>query len=97
MARRFGEHPVQLHIVEHAGVAPDLLTCGKGVTGGYLPLSAVLATSSLLVQETNIKCTQYTTAFVSKAMTTFVTKATTTFVTKATTTFVTKATMTVVT
>ncbi|MFI0433214.1 MAG: adenosylmethionine--8-amino-7-oxononanoate transaminase [Candidatus Nanopelagicales bacterium] len=32
---------------EHAGVAPDLLTCGKGVTAGYLPLSAVLATEDL--------------------------------------------------
>jgi adenosylmethionine-8-amino-7-oxononanoate aminotransferase len=33
--------------IEHASVAPDLLTCGKGLTAGYLPLSAVLATSSV--------------------------------------------------
>ena len=28
--------------VEHADIRPDMITCGKGVTGGYLPLSAVL-------------------------------------------------------
>ncbi len=33
--------------VEHAGVAPDLLVLGKRVTGGVLPLSAVLATDEM--------------------------------------------------
>jgi len=33
--------------VEQAEVAPDLLTCGKGLTGGVLPLSAVLATEEV--------------------------------------------------
>jgi adenosylmethionine-8-amino-7-oxononanoate aminotransferase len=33
--------------VDHVGVTPDLLTCGKGLTGGYLPLSAVLARESV--------------------------------------------------
>ncbi len=31
----------------HAGITPDLLTCGKGITAGYLPLSAVLATNKV--------------------------------------------------
>jgi adenosylmethionine-8-amino-7-oxononanoate aminotransferase len=29
---------------EHEGVVPDLLTCAKGLTGGYLPLAATLTT-----------------------------------------------------
>jgi adenosylmethionine-8-amino-7-oxononanoate aminotransferase len=37
----------QMWAVEHADVVPDLLTCGKGLTAGYLPLSAVLATEEI--------------------------------------------------
>jgi adenosylmethionine-8-amino-7-oxononanoate aminotransferase len=33
--------------VDHVDVTPDLMTCGKGLTGGYLPLSAVLARESV--------------------------------------------------
>jgi adenosylmethionine-8-amino-7-oxononanoate aminotransferase len=33
--------------VEHAGVSPDLLVLGKRVTGGVLPLSAVLASEAI--------------------------------------------------
>jgi adenosylmethionine-8-amino-7-oxononanoate aminotransferase len=32
---------------EQAGVAPDLLCLSKGITGGYLPLSCVLATDEI--------------------------------------------------
>jgi adenosylmethionine-8-amino-7-oxononanoate aminotransferase len=33
--------------VEHAGVSPDLMVVGKRVTGGVLPMSAVLATQEI--------------------------------------------------
>ena len=32
---------------EHAGITPDLLLLGKGLTGGYLPMSAVMATDKV--------------------------------------------------
>jgi len=32
---------------EQAGIAPDFLCLSKGITGGYLPLSAVLATDTI--------------------------------------------------
>ncbi|MGH7831021.1 MAG: adenosylmethionine--8-amino-7-oxononanoate transaminase [Candidatus Binatia bacterium] len=32
---------------EHDGVSPDILCLGKGITGGYLPLAATLATEEI--------------------------------------------------
>lgn len=32
---------------DHEGVSPDLMTIGKGITGGYLPLAATLVTDQI--------------------------------------------------
>jgi len=37
----------RMFAVQHAGVAPDLMCVGKGISGGYLPLAATLATDEI--------------------------------------------------
>ena len=48
---RRGGHRLRPHramfACEHEGVAPDLLCLGKGITGGYLPLAATLASEAI--------------------------------------------------
>ena len=35
---------------EHAGISPDLLCLGKGITGGYLPLAATLTSERIFAR-----------------------------------------------
>jgi adenosylmethionine-8-amino-7-oxononanoate aminotransferase len=37
----------RLFACEHAGITPDILCLGKGITGGYLPLAATIATEEI--------------------------------------------------
>ncbi len=37
----------KMFAVDHEGVAPDLLCLGKGISGGYLPLAATLASEEI--------------------------------------------------
>ena len=37
----------EMFACEHAGVSPDILCLAKGITGGYLPLAATLATEQI--------------------------------------------------
>jgi adenosylmethionine-8-amino-7-oxononanoate aminotransferase len=39
----------RLFACEHASIAPDLMCVAKGITGGYLPLAATLATEDVFV------------------------------------------------
>jgi len=34
--------------IEWSGVTPDIVTCGKGMTGGYMPVGAVLASERIV-------------------------------------------------
>jgi adenosylmethionine-8-amino-7-oxononanoate aminotransferase len=34
--------------IEWSGVSPDLVTCGKGMSGGYMPVGAVLASARIV-------------------------------------------------
>ena len=37
----------RMFAAEHAGIAPDLLCLGKGITGGYLPLAATISSEEI--------------------------------------------------
>jgi len=46
VATGFG-HTGRMFACEHEGVSPDILILAKGITGGYLPLAATLATEKI--------------------------------------------------
>ncbi|MFC1735418.1 adenosylmethionine--8-amino-7-oxononanoate transaminase [Candidatus Hydrogenedentota bacterium] len=35
---------------DHAGITPDIMTIGKGMTGGYMPMSAAVATNRIFCE-----------------------------------------------
>jgi len=37
----------QMFACDHEGVTPDIMTVGKGITGGYLPMSATITTEAV--------------------------------------------------
>jgi taurine-pyruvate aminotransferase len=56
----------KLFAVEHSGVRPDLMTLAKGITSGYLPLGATVASEQvfehfLSAKDQNAKFTQVST------------------------------------
>ena len=44
--------------VDHDGVTPDLLTCAKGLTGGYAPGGAVLMTERIARHRADIEAAE---------------------------------------
>jgi adenosylmethionine-8-amino-7-oxononanoate aminotransferase len=38
----------RFYAIEWSGVAPDLMTCGKGMSGGYMPVGGVLASERIV-------------------------------------------------
>src|SRR5258706_9698174 len=48
MGRTGRNFAVELFAVEHGGIAPDILVTAKGLSSGYAPLGAVIATKKVV-------------------------------------------------